>query len=91
MKARQMIEGAAFGPEALRVMGQALDEAWDEVAGSFDNEIARHAARLVLAGAILAKATNASRDVEELKYAGRRALVLKYPWLIAPTDTAKWV
>ena len=33
MKARQMIEGAAFGPEAFRVMGQALDKAWDEVAG----------------------------------------------------------
>src|SRR5262249_27330899 len=28
MKARQLIDGASFGPEALKVIGQAFDDAW---------------------------------------------------------------
>ena len=28
MKARERIDGAAFGPEALKAIGQAFDEAW---------------------------------------------------------------
>ena len=32
MRARQIIDGAAFGPEALKVIGQAFDAAWAEIA-----------------------------------------------------------
>jgi hypothetical protein len=32
MGARQRIAGASFGPEALRVIGQAFDAAWVEIA-----------------------------------------------------------
>lgn len=38
MKARRVIDGAAFGPDALKVIGQAFDEAWDEIAGNFGGE-----------------------------------------------------
>jgi hypothetical protein len=29
------VDGASFGPEALKVIGQAFDEAWADIAGSF--------------------------------------------------------
>ncbi len=91
MDARRAIERAAFGPQALHVMGQAFDEAWDEVAWAFDNKIAQEAARLVLANGILTVATNASRDVEELKQAALRALAVEYPAVRPRSDPAKWV
>lgn len=31
MKARAMIEGAAYGPDDLKVVGQAFDDAWEEM------------------------------------------------------------
>jgi hypothetical protein len=35
MKARRLIDGASFGPETIKAMGQAFDQAWAEIAGSF--------------------------------------------------------
>jgi hypothetical protein len=35
MRAREHIDHAAFGPDALKVIGQAFDEAWQEIAGNF--------------------------------------------------------
>jgi hypothetical protein len=35
MKARRIIEGAAFGPEVLRAAGTAFDAAWGEIADRF--------------------------------------------------------
>jgi hypothetical protein len=50
MKGRQLIDGAAFGPETLKVVGQAFDEAWTEIAGNFgSNPSEIEAARLKLA------------------------------------------
>ena len=37
MRARQLIDGAAFGPDALKAIGQAFDEAWAKIAGNFGN------------------------------------------------------
>ena len=34
MGSRQLIEGATYGPEALKVIGQAFDEAWLDIAGN---------------------------------------------------------
>jgi hypothetical protein len=66
MKARELIEGASYGPEALKAIGRAFDEAWVSIAGNFgDDEIA--AARLRLANAMLAVAKDNSRDVEAMK------------------------
>ena len=52
MKARELIDGASFGPEALKTIGQAFDEAWQTFAGNFAADTAE-AARLRLANAIL--------------------------------------
>jgi hypothetical protein len=38
MKARALIDGASFGPDALKVMGRAFDEAWVSIAGNFSAE-----------------------------------------------------
>ena len=70
MRARQLIDGASFGPEALKAIGEAFDAAWAEIAGNFskdpvdiDNALYR------LANALLSVASEDSRDVEVLKRA----------------------
>ena len=71
MKARQLIDGASFGPEALKVIGQALDDAWASIApGVASNPLVVRATRLLLADAILSVATEASRDTVALKEVG---------------------
>src|SRR5688572_26381785 len=68
MKARRMIDGASYGPDVLKVVGQAFDEAWHEIAGNFgDDPTEIETARLKLADAVLSVASEDSRDVETLK------------------------
>jgi len=50
MKTRPPIEDAAFGPEAIKVIGQAFDEAWVNIAGNC-SDVLREEARLRLASA----------------------------------------
>jgi hypothetical protein len=38
MKARALIDGASFGPEALKAMGQAFDQAWAEIEAHFGDD-----------------------------------------------------
>ena len=38
MQARKLIDGASFGPDALKAIGQAFDEAWAEVAPHFPGD-----------------------------------------------------
>ena len=80
MKAPELIDDAAFGPDTLKVIGQAFDEAWASIAGSFDESpLAVEAARLKLANAILAAAkANGANDVATLKNAALQAVVLAY-------------
>jgi hypothetical protein len=66
MEARKLIDGAAFGPETLKVVGQAYDEACQDIAGNFGEDRVL-AARLKLANIILDTATADSRDVDSLK------------------------
>ena len=79
MKSHHLIDGASFGPDALKVIGQAFDEAWAQIAGNFAGDpVAIESARAALANAILAAATDASRDVEVLKRAGLKAMSTNY-------------
>lgn len=60
MRARRIIEGAAFGPDAIRTAAQAFEAAWSEIAGRFD--AAEHeAARQSLATAIITSAREDSK------------------------------
>jgi hypothetical protein len=79
MEALRRIAGASFDPEALRVIGQAFDAAWVEIAGNFgDDPVQVEAAQLKLATAILAFANNESRDVEVLKKAAIEQMAMDY-------------
>jgi hypothetical protein len=79
MKARQLIDAASYGPEALKAMGQAFDEAWQSIAGNFGEEPQEiERARLRLANALLSVATEESRDVAVLKRGALQAMALNY-------------
>jgi len=79
MEARRLIDGAAFGPEAVKVMGEAFDQAWAEIAGNFGgNPIEIETARLKLAEAMLSVATEASIDVAALKACALQAMATEF-------------
>ena len=74
-----LIDGMALGPEALKAIGQAFDEAWAEIAGNFGNDPREiEAARLKLANAFLSVASPDSRDVQAVKRAALQRLALDY-------------
>ena len=79
VKARQLIDGASFGPEALKAIGQAFDEAWLKIARNFGNDpIDVEKARIKLAHALLSIADEDSRDVGVLKQAALERIALDY-------------
>jgi hypothetical protein len=83
MKARRSI--AAFGPEAVKAMGEAFDQAWIEVAGNFGSPLEVEKARLKLANAMLSVATEGSTDVATLKAAALQVIAMDYRSGIPPT------
>ena len=67
MKARRLIEGASFGPDQLKIITAAFDDAWDQVEPTISGQAdARESARLKLADVILRLASNGFRDAEQL-------------------------
>ena len=78
MKARQLISGAAFGPDVLKVITKAFDDAWAEIEPSITNTpLAVEAARQSLANIVLSLATDSSRDPEPIKTEAVRLFQLK--------------
>jgi len=81
-KARALIDGASLGPDALRAVRQAFDEAWAEIASHFAQDPAQvESARLTLANALLSIAEDASRDVQVLKRAALQVMTQNYTTL----------
>ena len=79
MKARRLIDGAAYGPNALKALGQAFEEVWASIAGNFgDDPSDIERARLKLATVLLSVASEDSRDVEVLKKAALQVMALGY-------------
>jgi hypothetical protein len=79
MKARRMIDGASYGPDALKAIGQAFDEAWRDIAGNFgDDPRDIEIARVRLAKALLSVACEDSRDAKALKNGALQAIALEY-------------
>jgi hypothetical protein len=79
MKARQLMDGASYGPDALKALCQAFDEAWQSIEGNFGNDprdVER--ARIRLATAVLSVASEDSRNVELLKRGALQAMALSY-------------
>jgi len=68
MKARQLIGRASYGPDELKVLFKAFDDAWERIApGVSGRAEAIEAARIKLANVILGLAHNGSRDAEQIK------------------------
>jgi hypothetical protein len=67
MKARQLIASGSYGPDQLKALGKAFDDAWDRVAPTVSNRPkAIDAARLKLAEIILSLAKNGNFDPQWL-------------------------
>lgn len=75
MNARQLIGKASYGPDELKILFQAFDDAWDIVAPSISRRAsAVEAARLTLAEIVLSlAATGKRRDAKELTEAAIQA------------------
>ena len=79
MKARQIIENAAFGPEGLKVLFEAFDDAWKSIEGNFGGDAAAvEAARSRLANTVLAIARDGVSDPVAIKNAALQAIALDY-------------
>jgi hypothetical protein len=90
MKAQALISGATYGPDALKVICKAFDDAWAHIQHHFDGDVHQaEEVRLRLAHAILAVATDTSRDPEELKNQALQALAMTYRELTAPSGLAR--
>jgi len=79
MQARALIHGASFGPETVKAMGEAFDQAWERIAPTFGNipeEV--EAARLMLAEAMLSVVTEGDTDVAALKDRAIEAMAKHY-------------
>ena len=68
MKARALIDGALFGPETVKAIGEVFDQASARINRIFGNDPdATEVERVRLAEAILFVATEGNTDVEDLK------------------------
>jgi hypothetical protein len=73
MKARALIDGAPFGPETVKAISEAFDQAFTRIKRIFDGDAnAAEVARIRPAKAILSVATKGNTDVRDLK---NRAIV----------------
>lgn len=79
MEARQLIGGVAFPPDTLRVLFEAFDGAWTDLASNVSGDRqAIEAARLSLATIVLSLAAASQLDRDGLKAAAVEAFKLKY-------------
>ena len=79
MKARALIEGASFGPETVKAMGAAFDQAWARVVRIYgDSPDQVEAARLRLAEAVLSVANDGNTDIAGLKADALYAMAKHY-------------
>jgi len=79
MKARQLINGASYGPDELKIIFQAFDDAWDSIAANFgDNPLVIEAAPVKLANIILSFPHNDSADAEQIKNSALQIMALTY-------------
>lgn len=79
MRARQLIDSASYGPEALKAIALAFEGAWADIADHFGNDPGEiDSARYKLATALLSIASEDSRDVEVLRKAALLRMALDY-------------
>ena len=78
MKALKLLSGASYGPDEIKLMREAFEQAWAEIAHDYPSEQATvEEARERLAYAILAVARPYTNDVETLKRTAFKVLALR--------------
>ena len=78
MRARQLRDTVSYDQEALKVMGEAFDQAWRDIAGNFVSDGDKDVARLKLTSALLSVASNDCCEVLSLKRAALMAMARSY-------------
>jgi hypothetical protein len=84
MRVAKILAGCTYGPETLKVICKAFDDAWASIAHHFAEEAhLANAARERLAHAILIAATEHSEDPEPIKNVALQIMTLSYrgSWL----------
>jgi cation transport regulator ChaB len=84
MRVAKILAGCSYGPETLKIIGKAFDDAWTAIADHFAGDARRaDAARERLAHAILIAATEDSRESEPIKNLALQIMALSYrgSWL----------
>jgi hypothetical protein len=66
MQSRKLIDSSSLGPNALRLVYQAFDDAWSEIASDYSADQAE-AAKIRLELALLSVANDDSSDSRTLK------------------------
>ena len=89
MKARRLIEGASFEPDQLRILGQAFDEVWEQLAADVSRRAeAVDAARLKLANAVLAAAKTGPIELDRIKDDALRTMFAE-PEVLGPRPSRR--
>lgn len=74
MRARKLVEGAAFDPATVAVAVAAFDGAWAEISAQYTEPAEVDTARVLLAKAVLSVTSEDSRDVDVLKAAALQVI-----------------
>lgn len=77
MEPRRLMDRASLGPDTLKAVCEAFDQAWMEIAGNFGTTQVENA-RLKLAEATMSVATEDSTDVAALKAGALQAMALDH-------------
>lgn len=79
MRAKQVIDSATYGPEALKIVFEAFDNAWASIAGNFgDDPEVIETARLKLARAILSFPEVQIKSAEQTKNSALQIMALQH-------------
>ena len=80
MKARRLIESASYGPDELKALGKAFDDAWDRIAPTISQRPqAIEAARFALADIMLGLAKHRNFDPVVLADSAVRLMASRPP------------
>jgi hypothetical protein len=77
--ARELIAGAPYDAQTLKMIGKAFDEAWAIIARNYRTELAAEAGRLKLANIVLSLAADGERDLDKLKDRSVRVMAVDDP------------
>lgn len=75
-EAKKLIAGASYGPAELKIISDAFEAAWQDIANDYVSPLAIQAARLKLANVVLRLASDGIRDGEKLRTEGARVMRL---------------